>query len=764
MNKKKILRLCLLAACVLVLRTGHAQTSVLGNVPGSPGTDYVGWTGTTPVALEVRHNGPFPIEFYTDSLGRMRLGEATNNTINTFPGINQAGFLLLTGTPNALTNAASLAPFTRLHLIDPAVSANLPGVYAQQFGFRNWQRNGITFTGNNDHAYLGQRYWLNDQTDFVVQWSDNAANSPWGIDRMKFIFTSAFNAGALRGATTANGLEAIRLLPANLLEVFVGIGDYAQPGLVQPDPTERLDVLDGRVRIRQLPDDPAAVDSFFVVVVDRSMDLTERSVLKWVDPTFFTSAVADCEWTMSSASPNHVYTAFGPANSACPDALEAVGVGTDLSIDPVLAKMRVNTRDFITALRVDQGGSYGTTTGVHSLTTGGTVVNQAGLFQATSADGNQVNYGLYSVAQGVTVRSRGIHAESNDATFTGFGGEFFGHDALAQFTWGAIGQADSGSVWRVGLEGRGLGRARWQTGVGGRAEPGFCPGCNVPVPRGYYGVSGYARTPDQVLVAYGVYGNAAQAPQPGSVSWAGWFDGDVNINGAAFCTLMAWTSDASLKTNVLDVDNGLQSILQLRPVTYDFLSDQNEDLNLPTNGQIGLIADEVMDVLPEIVEEMSVAARVDSLGNVVFPARTIKGINYIALVPMLIAAVQEQNATIAQMQEQLAACCTAPTGPDQRNSLQETGTLEGLERNLLINPNPFVGETTLTYTLDHSGAMSLIANSADGKQLHALVQANMEAGQYQFDWNTANLAPGIYYVTLLLDGEPIVKKAVKVGR
>ncbi|WP_343390404.1 hypothetical protein [Candidatus Amarobacter glycogenicus] len=40
----------------------------------------------------------------------------------------------------------------------------------------------------------------------------------------------------------------------------------------------------------------------------------------------------------------------------------------------------------------------------------------------------------------------------------------------------------------------------------------------------------------------------------------------------------------------------------------------------------------------------------------------------------------------------------------------------------------------------------------------------MESGSYQYEWNTADLAAGIYYVTLLLDGQPVVKKAVKVNR
>ena len=57
-----------------------------------------------------------------------------------------------------------------------------------------------------------------------------------------------------------------------------------------------------------------------------------------------------------------------------------------------------------------------------------------------------------------------------------------------------------------------------------------------------------------------------------------------------------------------------------------------------------------------------------------------------------------------------------------------------------------------------------LANSSDGRDLRVLQEASLEAGSYQFEWDTTALAPGMYYVTLLVDGQPVVKKAVKVDR
>lgn len=121
-----------------------------------------------------------------------------------------------------------------------------------------------------------------------------------------------------------------------------------------------------------------------------------------------------------------------------------------------------------------------------------------------------------------------------------------------------------------------------------------------------------------------------------------------------------------------------------------------------------------------------------------------------------------------QLEAALASCCANPANGDTRLLTDPEGDLdkaiEGDARSLHIQPNPFTERTTLHYRLERSGRMQLLANSADGKALKVLQEASLEAGAYQFNWETGDLTPGVYYITLLLDGEPIVKKAVKVDR
>ena len=102
-------------------------------------------------------------------------------------------------------------------------------------------------------------------------------------------------------------------------------------------------------------------------------------------------------------------------------------------------------------------------------------------------------------------------------------------------------------------------------------------------------------------------------------------------------------SDMALKTNIAPLGNAMKTTLALRPVTYRW-KDQTEYLNkstspLATNPkELGFIAQEVERVLPDIV-----ATHDDGQ----------KLINYSAIIPVLTAAIQELNAHIEALEQQL---------------------------------------------------------------------------------------------------------------
>ncbi len=94
------------------------------------------------------------------------------------------------------------------------------------------------------------------------------------------------------------------------------------------------------------------------------------------------------------------------------------------------------------------------------------------------------------------------------------------------------------------------------------------------------------------------------------------------------------TSDETLKQDVAPVDNVLDGVMQLNPVSYSYINDsENTRVN-------GFIAQEVEAVFPELV-------RTDEDGK--------KGLAYSDFGVLAVAAIQEQQALIANLQQENAA-------------------------------------------------------------------------------------------------------------
>jgi len=95
-------------------------------------------------------------------------------------------------------------------------------------------------------------------------------------------------------------------------------------------------------------------------------------------------------------------------------------------------------------------------------------------------------------------------------------------------------------------------------------------------------------------------------------------------------------SDARVKTNIKPSIYGLNTIRQLRPVTYQFTNDNGKGRS--SNLEIGLLAQEVEKILPSIVYT-------DDEGK--------KLVNYIALIPVLIESVKTLQAEIDELNKKI---------------------------------------------------------------------------------------------------------------
>ena len=106
------------------------------------------------------------------------------------------------------------------------------------------------------------------------------------------------------------------------------------------------------------------------------------------------------------------------------------------------------------------------------------------------------------------------------------------------------------------------------------------------------------------------------------------------------------TSDRRAKKNIQPLNYGLSDLMQLRPVTYEWKNDTRNH-----GAQIGLIAQEVLEVIPEIVETHSFVA--DGRGNKSYQENELYGMVYEELIPVLIQSIQEQQAIIDDLKERI---------------------------------------------------------------------------------------------------------------
>jgi hypothetical protein len=99
-------------------------------------------------------------------------------------------------------------------------------------------------------------------------------------------------------------------------------------------------------------------------------------------------------------------------------------------------------------------------------------------------------------------------------------------------------------------------------------------------------------------------------------------------------------SDIKLKENIVDATPKLEKLNQVRVVNYNLIGDEQK--------QIGVIAQEIEQIFPSMIEE---SADFDREGNDL--GTTTKSVKYSVFVPMLIKAIQEQQAIITDLKARI---------------------------------------------------------------------------------------------------------------
>jgi hypothetical protein len=233
--------------------------------------------------------------------------------------------------------------------------------------------------------------------------------------------------------------------------------------------------------------------------------------------------------------------------------------------------------------------------------------------------------GIKSVAN--TGASRGIVGAVGTATEPGgFSGNSIGVLGAA----GDIGVLGSSFAYNGGVEGRG-----YLYGVRGIATGIGLSGTGESM-----GVEAYATEEWGV----GVYGEATEAN-----SLAGYFEGDVWASGD-----IDWGSDLALKQNIRPLERGLNSVMALRPKAYE-LKPGVLSARVSPGTKYGLVAQEVQLALPEIVKNRKAPPKKKQDGSLQTASERaeFKSVSYVALIPILIKAMQEQQEQIEMLKQEV---------------------------------------------------------------------------------------------------------------
>lgn len=98
-----------------------------------------------------------------------------------------------------------------------------------------------------------------------------------------------------------------------------------------------------------------------------------------------------------------------------------------------------------------------------------------------------------------------------------------------------------------------------------------------------------------------------------------------------------YTSDKTLKTNIVNITNALEKVTKINGITFDWNHEAVERHN-KIGREAGVIAQEVEQVLPEVV-----AVREDGT----------KAVRYEKLIPLLIEAVKDLNKKVQELESKL---------------------------------------------------------------------------------------------------------------
>lgn len=234
-------------------------------------------------------------------------------------------------------------------------------------------------------------------------------------------------------------------------------------------------------------------------------------------------------------------------------------------------------------------------------------------------------------------------------------------------------------------------------------------------------------------------------------SWAGYFDGNVKVVGNMSATSYTTTSDYRLKHSIRQIDNGsLDKVMGMNVIRYRLKNPEvdlgdtaktvhyafPEDSPILKKDHFGLIAQELKEIYPELVDEGE-----DGYLSV----------NYMELVPILIKSIQELTSKVDALENEAAKSIQR----GDKNTM--TGGLN-LQAILYQNdPNPFTENTAIKCVIPNGVRNAVLyIYDMNGHQIDSRTIA--ERGNTSLTIRGNSLDAGMYLYSLITDGTVVDTK------
>jgi hypothetical protein len=136
-------------------------------------------------------------------------------------------------------------------------------------------------------------------------------------------------------------------------------------------------------------------------------------------------------------------------------------------------------------------------------------------------------------------------------------------------------------------------------------------------------------------VSFGTQDNSGVFTQAGRFQLSGGYG--LFVNGNILANGITINSDERFKQNITIIESPLEKILQINGVQYEMRVDEFSQKHFMQGRQMGLLAQNVEKVIPEVVSEVD----------------GYKGVDYAKLVPLLIEGMKEQQKQIEELKKKV---------------------------------------------------------------------------------------------------------------